>query len=264
VRRRLETAGLEVVTAGRSAHDTISLSLDRKTEIDARGLRANCIIHCAAAFEPDTIQGMALNARVNAQGAFVVAALALALEARHIVYVSSLSAFEHPDNAYFGSYGLSKRQGQENLALFCARYGLRLAVVMPSQIVDIAGETRHHQPLFWALMDAAAAGRDTTLYGRSDPMRNFVFIDDVAGAIGTIAERGEASVFICLGPDRLSVGAVASLAQEVFGRGGRVVYDAARPDMKSIWVPDDSTSWPKLGITPKPLRSLIGEISKVM
>jgi nucleoside-diphosphate-sugar epimerase len=195
------------------------------------------IIHCAAAFEGDEPAAAVRNELVNSVGALRVAQLARDTECQHLVYVSSLFIYDHPQNGYFGSYGLSKRHGQENLEWACRQSGVAYTALMATQIYDEFGEARRGQPLFYRIIDAAKSGNDVTLYGTADPERNFLFLGDFAEIMRRVVTRRITGSHPVLHPKSHRLSEIAQTAFEVFDKGGKVVFQRDKPDIPGVYIP---------------------------
>jgi len=173
------------------------------------------IVHCASAFAGNSVAEMLHNEATNAVGAIRVCRLAERVNCRHIIYLSTIFSYDMPENGYFGSYGLSKQHGQENLDLFCRRAGIAFTSLLPSQLYDAAGEARKHQPFFYHLLDSAAAGRTIYLHGKIDPLRNFLFVEDLTTMIELVIEKRAAGIFSCVHPRSHRLSEVAAMAFEI-------------------------------------------------
>jgi nucleoside-diphosphate-sugar epimerase len=249
LRERL-APGDDVVAAGRGGHDELPFDLAATdAPPDPRG-PFDVLIHCAASFGDDRPEERVRNELVNAVGALRVGQLAVAAGCGHLIYLSSLFGYDHPENGYFGSYGLSKRHGQENLALACARAGIGFTALILTQVYDERGEARKHQGLFYYILDCAARGADFTLHGTSDPRRNFLFVEDVATIIERVMAGRVCGLFPCLHPDSPRLSEIAATAYEAFGRGGRVRFDPSRPDPPTVYLPDDLSLYETIGYRP--------------
>ena len=122
VRNQLADLGT-VRMAGRDEGADVQFDLAEEYVPDRHRESADVIIHCAAAFEGNEPTAAVRNELVNSVGALRVAELVRDTRCQHLVYVSSLSIYDHPENGYFGSYGLSKRHGQENMEWACRQSG---------------------------------------------------------------------------------------------------------------------------------------------
>lgn len=243
-------SGYAVTTAGRDGRADISFDLTADTE-PADGQQFDVIVHCAASFGGDDAQGMMENELINSVGALRVGAFAAHTGCKHLVYLSSIFSYDKPENDYFGSYGLSKRHGQENLALLCREAGMRFTSLLPSQVYDENGAARKHQPLFYRIVDCAKSGGDVTLYGKNDAMRNFLFVEDLAAILERVIVRQVSGVFPCVHPESHRLSEIARIAFDVFGKGGKVVFQPDKPDIPGVYIPDPDELYTLLDYQPE-------------
>ena len=250
IRHQLDKFGI-VSLAGRNSEADFHCDLSSSYIADCRLARADVIIHCAASFEGNDSEGALKNELVNSVGAFHVAQLANDSQCAHLIYVSSIFSYEHPQNEYFGSYGLSKRHGQENLEWACRRAGIQFTALLASQIYDEYGEARKHQPLFYRIMDAAKQGADVTLFGQVDPQRNFLFVEDLAEVVTRVVLRRVTGVHpvVCSASHRLTE--IAHTAFKVFGRGGSVIFLKNKPNIPSVFVPPQGDLYDRIQYSPQ-------------
>ena len=240
----------EVTTAGRDSLADISFDLTAYTK-PADGQQFDVVVHCAASFCGNDSQGMIENELINSVGALRVGAFAARAGCKHLVYLSSIFSYDKPDNGYFGSYGLSKQHGQENLALLCRETGMRFTSLLPPQIYDEYDEARKHQPLFYRIVDCARSGTDVTLYGKRDALRNFVFVEDLAAILERVIVRQVSGVFPCVHPVSHRLSEIAQIAFDVFGKGGRVVFQPDKPDIPDVHIPELGELYTLLGYHPE-------------
>ena len=233
---RLEKA-YSVATTGRDNAANISFDLERDSE-PTNGQQFDVVVHCAASFRGNDAKGMVENELINSVGALRVGNFASRAGCKHLIYLSSISIYDHPDNGYFGSYGLSKRHGQENLALVCSQVGMRFTSLLLSQLYDERGAARKHQPLFYRIVDCARSGANVTLYGKSDALRNFLFVDDLAAIVERVIAGEVSGVFPCIHPESHKLSDIARIAFDVFGKGGKVVFQAEKPDIPGVYIPE--------------------------
>ncbi|HEY8233318.1 MAG TPA: NAD(P)-dependent oxidoreductase [Vicinamibacteria bacterium] len=250
VAERLRAAH-SVETAGRDAGAELRLALGEPARLPASGERRyDAVVHCAASFEPDTPAGMIRNALVNAVGALEVGELAVRTGCRQLVLLSTVSVFDEHEGRPRDSYSLSKRHGQENLALLCRAEGIALCTLCPGGVYDERGEGRRHQPLLYHIVDCARRGADFELYGTLDPLRNFLHVDDLAAVVEAALVSGTSGTFPVLHPDFHRVQAIAELAFRVFGRGGRVVRAPEKPDLRELRFPAAGDIFGRVGHPP--------------
>jgi nucleoside-diphosphate-sugar epimerase len=240
-----------VLLAGRGTDVDLQCDLETSCQLCGDLNEADIIVHCAASFEGNDLDGAIKNEMVNAVGSFRVAQLAVALHCRHVVYVSSIFSHEHPQNGYFGSYGLSKRHGQENLEWACRREGIGCATLHVAQIYDEYGEARKHQPMFYRIMDAAKSGKDVHLFGGTDPERNFVFVEDVAEVVARVVARGITGAHPVVHPVSNRLAEIARHAFDVFGTNGTVLFLKDKPALPNVFVPPRNDLYERIQYAPK-------------
>jgi GDP-L-fucose synthase len=77
----------------------------------------------------------------------------------------------------------------------------------------------------------AAGAKSVTLWGSGAPLREFLHVDDLAGACLFLMEHYEAPEVINVGSGlELSIRELAGLAAEAVGFAGEMVWDASKPD----------------------------------
>lgn len=241
----------QVYTAGRRPGNDVYVDFENGKFSVPKDLRCDYIAHCASSFGGDDPFGGRLNAIVNIAGIYTVGAISQAVEAKKIVYASSISAYRHPENQYFGSYGISKLHAEEHLALICTWLEISFAAIRYSQFYDDNGLTRKHQPLFFHILNMAKLGRKIVIYGKHDPLRNFLHISDAAA----IMERTILSDFIgvapAIHPRSITLSQFAHLAFKIFGNKPDVEFDASQANLKSIYIPSDLSLYDQIQREPQ-------------
>ncbi|MDH3999213.1 MAG: NAD(P)-dependent oxidoreductase [Desulfuromonadales bacterium] len=207
-------------------------------------------ILCAASFAGDDEAGMLQNARVNALGTIKSAALAVRSGCRHIILLSSVFVQEHSQNEYWGSYGLSKRQGEENARLFCQRHGIKLTILRLTQLYDAAGQARKHQSMLYRIIDCAAQGEEVLVYGSKDPERNFLFLDDLLEIVTRTLAKGIEGTFSCYGPQTLRLSEIAAIAFRLFGQREQIRFLPEKADIPTVFIEPDHCLYELIDYSP--------------
>jgi len=232
--------GHSVLTAGIDGSPDIYLDLATVELASIAGHGPiDAVVHCAASFENDTIEGAIQNEKINSLGALLSARLAAEMGCKHFVHLSSISIYDHPDNGYAGSYGLSKRHGQDNLNLACRILGMDLTSLILSQVYDEYCEARRHQPLFYHIIECARQGKQVTFYGKKNPLRNFLYVGDLTAIVQDVIEKGVYGIYPCVFPVSYTLKDIAVIACRVFGREIEPVFLAEKPDIPSVYIPAD-------------------------
>lgn len=236
--------------AGRDKGAEVQFDLAEEYAPDPHREGTDVVIHCAGAFEGNEPAAAVRNELVNSVGALRVAQLVRDTRCQHLVYVSSVSIYDHPQNGYFGSYGLSKRHGQENLEWACRQAGVAFTALVAAQIYDEFGEARQHQPLFYRIMDAARTGNDFTIYGAADPERNLLFLGDFVEILRRVVMRRITGSHPVLHPKSNRLSEIARTAFQVFGKGGGVSFQPDKPDIPGIYLPAPGDLSTRIDYTP--------------
>lgn len=231
--QRFENAGWFVTKAGRHGADyTFDLAAPYQSPNCIS--RHDALVHVAADFGGPTPDDLDRAARVNGLGALNVCRMASDLGAKIVVLISSISSTYKPGDAYFGSYALTKRHGEEMAQLYCQDTGMRLAILRPSQIYNDDNTCRKHQDLFYKFIDSACQGEDIVIYGSNDAIRNYIHINDVAEIVALIVEKNVTGVFDCPHPDNVRLSELAQVAQAVFSQGGQVKFLPEKPNIADL------------------------------
>ncbi len=249
LRVSLENAGLTVTTAGRKGAD-IFLDLLDPFSIRAGIPSFDCVVMTAADFGGTTAEDLDRAVRVNALGVLNVCRLATAVRARRFVLVSSLSASYNLGDPYFGAYSLTKRHGEDLAMLYSTMHNLSVAIVRPSQIYNDDGECRHHQKLFYTILERAAAGKDIEIDGPHDPARNFIHLEDVSEIVSRLVRSEVTGVYECPHPRSVKLSELARIAQGVFRKGGEVRFLEGHPSIHDVPEKIGEPLFRALGYTP--------------
>ena len=209
------------------------------------------VIHAAADFGGTTDEDFLRAEITNAGGTLIACRLAHRSKARHFVLISSVSAAFTEADPFWNIYGISKHHAEEVAQYFCSKRGMALTVLRPSQVYDVAGECRRHQPLFYQMVDQAARGEDITIFGVHDAVRNYLFLDDLAEIVKQVVLNRPEGAYTCASSHPVRLSEVAEAAFAAFNRGGRVLFDPNRPALPDLVIPEDTRLYDALGISPK-------------
>lgn len=241
----------QIISAGRKGNPDVQMDLKDENPLLAPGVTCDVLIHCAASFENDTVAGAYANERVNALGAFHAATLAEHFHCKHMVYISTIFAYQNEDNQYNGSYGISKAHGEDNLALCCRILKIGYTCLRVSQIYDEQGESRRHQPFFYHIIDKAMRGEDILFYGTKDRLRNYIFVEDVVSVIERIISSGIVGTYPLIFPRSYTLREIAETAYKVFQKPGRIAFLREKPDIPGVFIPPVSDLEAKIAFTPQ-------------
>jgi GDP-L-fucose synthase len=134
-------------------------------------------------------------------------------------------------------YAVAKIAGIKLVEAFRQQYGADFISVMPTNLYG-PGDNYHpehsHVPaaLIRRLHEAKLAGAPTvTVWGAGGPRREFLAVDDLAGAGVFVLKHYSGSKFLNVGTGQdITIAEFAQLVADVVGYRGRFVFDTSRPD----------------------------------
>lgn len=135
------------------------------------------------------------------------------------------------------AYALAKIAGLKMCAFYNQQYGTHYISVMPCNLYGIndnfALENSHVLPaLMRKFHEAKKTGAPSvTVWGSGTPLREFLNVDDLAGACLYLMDHYEGKEFFNVGSGQeISILELAELIKHVVGYRGEIVMDAAKPD----------------------------------
>lgn len=135
------------------------------------------------------------------------------------------------------AYALAKIAGLKMCAFYNQQYGTHYISVMPCNLYGIndnfALENSHVLPaLMRRFHEAKKTGAPSvTVWGSGTPLREFLNVDDLAGACLYLMDHYEGKEFFNVGSGQeISILRLAELIKHVVGYQGEIIMDAAKPD----------------------------------
>jgi GDP-L-fucose synthase len=134
-------------------------------------------------------------------------------------------------------YAIAKIVGVKLCESYNRQYGTRYVALMPTNLYgpndsyDL--ETSHVLPaLIRKAHEAKLAGKaEMVIWGSGAPMREFLYVDDLADACVFVMERGIADGLFNVGTgEDLTIRELAETVMAVVGFTGKMVFDASKPD----------------------------------
>lgn len=147
---------------------------------------------------------------------------------------SLLSGSLEPTNEW---YAVAKIAGIKMCQAYRRQYGCDFISVMPTNLYgpndNYNLQTSHVLPaLIRKFHEAKAAGEPAVVcWGTGAPLREFLYVDDLARACVFLLENYSGEQFINIGCGRdLSIKELAETVKRILGYTGRIVWDTAKPD----------------------------------
>jgi nucleoside-diphosphate-sugar epimerase len=240
----------EIITLGRKDADVI-IDLNNFSEQISLDKNIDVIIHTSAHFGGITYEAISEAVMVNVQGALKMMHAAHVAEVKHFVYISSIYSNLRPSSNLYSIYSVTKRFSEEILKLYCKGKDIKLTILRPSQIYGNFESNQINQPFFYSIIQKVKNNEEVVFYGRHDPVRNFIHINDVAEIIFRVVERRIEGDFDCVFNDNITFTDIASAAKSVFRSNSRILFDGSRPDIEDNVIPINTSLYDLIDYYPK-------------
>ena len=147
---------------------------------------------------------------------------------------SLLSGFLEPTNE---AYAIAKIAGLKMCEYYSTQYGASFISVMPTNLYgpndNFDPESSHVLPAMIRKFDDAVRNGDDTvvLWGSGAPKREFLHVDDLAGACVYLLEGYSGTAFLNIGSGKeVTIRKLAGIVKKITGFRGEIVWDSAKPD----------------------------------
>jgi GDP-L-fucose synthase len=134
-------------------------------------------------------------------------------------------------------YAIAKIAGLKLCEAYQREYGARFICAMPTNLYGPHDNyDLHSSHVLPALIRKFHEGRESgqesvTIWGTGTPLREFLYVDNLAQACVTLMEHPDAEGIYNIGAGKdISIADLAALVARVVGYHGRIVYDTTKPD----------------------------------
>ncbi|MFD4839162.1 GDP-L-fucose synthase family protein [Achromobacter sp. NPDC058515] len=134
-------------------------------------------------------------------------------------------------------YAIAKIAGLKLCEAYQRQYGARFICAMPTNLYGPHDNyDLHSSHVLPALIRKFHEGREAgqesvTIWGTGTPLREFLYVDDLAQACVMLMEHPDAEGIYNIGAGKdISIADLAQLVARVVGYGGNIVYDNGKPD----------------------------------
>ncbi|HEY9764160.1 MAG TPA: GDP-L-fucose synthase [Trichocoleus sp.] len=145
-----------------------------------------------------------------------------------------LTGFLEPTNE---PYAIAKIAGLKLCENYCRQYGVDFISAMPTNLYGFNDNfdltSSHVLPaLMRKFHEAKISDAPTvTVWGSGTPLREFLYVDDLADALLFLMQHYTGTEFVNVGTgDEVSIQELALTMKAVVGYSGELVFDAAKPD----------------------------------
>jgi len=134
-------------------------------------------------------------------------------------------------------YAIAKISGVKACQAICKQYNKDYVSLMPTNLYgsfdNFDLQSSHVLPAMLRKFHEAKINRhsDVTLWGSGTPMREFLFVDDMAKAVVFALENNLPENLYNLGSgNEISIKKLAEIIQKITGHQGSIVWDTTKPD----------------------------------
>lgn len=240
----------DVDTAGRNQCD-IHLDLTDSSEKFILPDNLDVIIHTAANFGGKSDKEIIEAENTNVIGTLKLCQAAVKFKIKHFIYISSIFANLKQDDENYSIYSLSKKHSEELATYYCSINNLPLTIIRPTHLYGLEASFRKHQPFFYSILSKAKNNEDIELYGINDPIRNYLFIEDLNTIITKVIQKRITGVYNCAQMKDVTYSEIANTAFNVFGAKGTIISLKEKPNVPSYKYDKDDSLYKKIDFYPQ-------------
>ena len=194
------------------------------------------IIHSAASLKDDIEEGFLS----NTLGTFNICKYSKEKNTKHIILISSIFIFNNIENEYFNNYGFSKKQSEDIAIRYCKEYNIKLTILRCSQIYDERQNAKKSQGMLYYFIDTIKAKKEISIFGRKNPLRNYIFVEDVVNIIKDSISSKTYGVYNIINPKSHTVTEIAYSIFDIFKINPKINYLDKKDDILSVYIPSDN------------------------
>ncbi len=135
------------------------------------------------------------------------------------------------------AYAIAKITGIELCKFYRRQYGCDFISAMPTNLYGINDNfdlnTSHVLPALLRKFHDAKNNhqKEVVLWGTGKPLREFMFVDDLADALLFLMQHYSDQLHVNVGTgEDIAIADLASIIKEIVGFDGNIVYDSTKPD----------------------------------
>jgi UDP-glucose 4-epimerase len=200
----------------------------------------DAVVHLAALIDPaDSVRRPLLYHDVNVTGTVNILEASVKKGVGKFVFASSAAVYgdgnplplreDYPLRPV-SPYAASKVSGEYYCKAFSECYGLGCVALRPFNVYGLGQGSNQYAGVITEFVKAGLRGDVLKVYGDGSQTRDFVNVDDVAGAFVKVLEHGplRGEVFnVCTGAT-ISINDLAELVYEIVGKDLRILHVAPR------------------------------------
>jgi len=195
--------------------------------------KIDIIIHAAAIASDDYETSF----QTNVVGTLNLCKYAKENGIKRFILISTIFALEENDNGYFNSYGKTKKTSEEVAAAFCKENNINLTILRLAQVYDDARLAQSGQAMLYYFIDTIHTQGRITLFGRSNPLRNYIHIDYLCGIIEEILTEKKVGTWNIIEEKSHTITEIAYLIFDVLQKQPNISLLPEKADIPSVHIP---------------------------
>lgn len=225
-------------------------------------LAPDFVVHAAAQVSVRvSMDQPALDTDLNVTGLVNILAALKNRKGAHVVFLSSGGAIygeqiafpakeDHPIKPE-SVYGLSKRVGEEYLEFWSRTWGVTSTALRLSNVYGPRQNPHGEAGVIAIFCERLLAGKSITINGSGKQTRDFVYVEDVAEAVGRSVDTRVTGEFNIGTAKETSVTALAEQLRALTAPTAQIIYAEAKPGEQLRSCIDNSSAKAKLSWSPK-------------
>lgn len=238
----------KIYTAGRSECDFL---LDLTSHDIVISENIDVVINTAAHFGGSSCTDFENAINTNVLGTIKSIDAAVSANVKHYIYISSIFSELEPISEFYTAYSLSKKHAEEAVALCCTQHSLPFTILKPSQFYSSDDSYRAHQPFFHQIIDKVKGNEHINLFGKNDPLRNFLHVDDFTKIIALVIQNNIIGKYACAFPENTSYTKIINAAIDAFSSKSTVTFITDKKDIPDNTCPIETNLYAKINFTPQ-------------
>ncbi len=218
-------------TVGLSRRD--SFDITDYSSLKKRESKIDIIIH-AAAIASDEYE---TSFQTNVVGTLNLCKYAKENGIKRFILLSTIFAFDQKDNGYFNSYGKTKKMSEEVAAAYCQENGIDLTVLRLAQVYDDARLAQTGQAMLYYFIDTIQTQSQITLFGRGNPLRNYIHVDYLCGIVKEVIEEEKVGTWNILEEKSHTITEIAYMLFDILHKQPNISRLLEKPNIPSVHIP---------------------------
>ena len=156
---------------------------------------------------------------------------------KRFILLSSIFAFDTNDNGYFNSYGKTKKTSEEVASAYCKENDIDLTILRLAQVYDDARLAQSGQAMLYYFIDTIQTQGQIILFGRSNPLRNYIHIDYLCNVVDEILSEKKIGTWNIMEEKSHTITEMAYIAFDILQKQPKISRLQDKPDIPSVHIP---------------------------